>query len=125
MTIKTLLLILIMVESGGNPEAIGDNGKALGVLQIHAAYVEDVNRIYGTTYKHQDALCRDTSIEIATLYLSYYGSPERLGRNPTVRDLALIHQGGPNGYRRTNRTAENYMQKVRFWAKELNVILEQ
>ena len=42
-----LITSLVQVESRGNSNAIGDNGKAIGCLQIHKGVVEDVNRIYG------------------------------------------------------------------------------
>lgn len=118
MTIKTLLLILILVESGGNDNAVGDNGRAYGPLQIHAVYVQDVNRIYGTSYRHEEMFDRQLAMEVASMYLSHYGSNERLGRNPTVADLALIHQGGPNGWKRDNETSKNYLAKVSKFAKE-------
>ena len=32
-----LILAIIMIESGGDPKAIVDDGKAFGILQIHQA----------------------------------------------------------------------------------------
>lgn len=42
-----LLNALVWVESSRNEKAIGDNGKAVGLLQLHKIYVDDVNRILG------------------------------------------------------------------------------
>ena len=39
-----LLLAIIMIESGGDPKAIGDDGKAFGILQIHQAYCIDAGQ---------------------------------------------------------------------------------
>ena len=51
--LASLIAALIFVESGGNPNAVGDQGRAIGVLQVHRAVVADVNRLYGTQYSHQ------------------------------------------------------------------------
>lgn len=109
MTFLTFLFILIQVESGGNNYAVGAHGE-LGALQISEAVIQDVNRIYGVYYIHADAYNREASIEIATKYLNYYASKERLGREPTWEDLARIWNGGPNGYQK-NSTIK-YWQKV-------------
>ena len=54
--IAKFLAALIMVESGGDPKEVGDNGKAVGVLQIHTIVIDDVNRIYGTDFRYEDRL---------------------------------------------------------------------
>lgn len=100
MSLLELIMILIMVESGGNNLAVGDNGLALGCLQIHQCVIDDVNRIYGTSYVHEDAYDRDKSIDICYKYLSYWGTEKRLGRKPTLMDMSLIWNGGPNGWKR-------------------------
>ena len=40
------------------------------------------------------------SEEVIGSYMGRYATPERLGREPTDEDIARIHNGGPNGYRR-------------------------
>lgn len=106
-----LLPALIAVESGGDPLAVGDHGRAIGVLQLHAEYVADVNRIYGKSYRWPED-CRDkkTSMMIAALYLSYWGSEERLGRAATLEDLAKIHHAGPRGWKKDKT---NYWDRVK------------
>ena len=37
---KKLLLAIMLVESNLNPNAIGDGGKAYGILQIHEPYLQ-------------------------------------------------------------------------------------
>ncbi len=106
-----LVAALIRVESSGRDNAVGDNGKALGPLQIHAAMVEDVNRIYGTSYKHKDMFIRAKAVDVCHKYLAFYGSEKRLGRSPTSQDYARIWNGGPAGWRR--KATEGYWQKVR------------
>ena len=109
MTLVKLISFLIIVESGGVDNAIGDNGKAVGCLQIHSIVVEDVNRIYDTDYQDKDRYDREKSIEIAKLYLQHYASEERLGRQPTIKDAARIWNGGPDGYREK--------ETIQYWIK--------
>jgi len=42
--IAMLISALMIVESDGRADAIGDNGRAVGVLQIHPECVQDINR---------------------------------------------------------------------------------
>jgi len=49
-----LIDALMHVESKGKVHAIGDNGRAVGCLQIHKGVIEDVNRAYNTTYRLSD-----------------------------------------------------------------------
>ena len=50
--------------------------------------------------------------DIVRSYLNRYATERRIGRLPTERDMALIHQGGPNGWDRTTAKAEDYWAKV-------------
>ena len=107
----TLLAALLAVESGGNDHAIGDHGRAVGALQIHAAVVADVNRRHGTRYTHAGMTSRRDAVAVATLYLGTYATPERLGRAVTNEDRARIWNGGPDGWRRAATLA--YAERVR------------
>ena len=110
MTYLTLLLVLIKIESGGNDFAIGDDGKAYGCLQMHAAYVQDAAEYAGKDWIHEDAFQRDVAIQIFQAYMARYATEERLGRKPTIEDIARIHNGGPNGYKKT--ATDKYWKKV-------------
>jgi len=107
-----LLPLLVHVESGGDLNAVGDNGKAKGCLQLRAIYVEDVNRIYKTKYTHDDAFDKYKAHEITFLYLMHYGKRyEKLtGKTVTNEVLSRIHNGGPNGFK--NPKTEKYWKKV-------------
>ena len=111
-TIAILLNALIAVESCGNPAAIGDNGQAVGVLQIHPECVRDVNRITGKSYTLQDRASASKSREICAAYLKHYGRlyERRTGKTATGEVYARIWNGGPNGYRREGTRA--YWRKV-------------
>ena len=108
--VDRLIPALIYVESSGNPRAVGDGGKALGILQVWQGVVTDVNRRHGTFYRHQDAFDPAKARQICRLYLSMYCTRSRLGREPTMEDAARIWNGGPNGYR--NPRTVSYWQKV-------------
>lgn len=86
-----LLAALLAVESGGNDMAIGDHGRARGALQIHAAVVEDVNRVHGTRYTHHDMHDRKAAVRVCSLYLATYAP----GASTEVQ--ARTWNGGPRG----------------------------
>ena len=64
---------LINVESTNDDNALGDkkNGvyRAYGCLQLWQCYVDEVNRLHGTNYTHQDAFDRNKAIEMAELLI--------------------------------------------------------
>ncbi len=110
-SIIQLVLALIAVESSGIDNEIGDDGKAFGCLQLHAAYVEDASEYRaGANWTHEDAFDRITSIKIFAAYMERYATPERLGRKVTAEDIARIHNGGPNGWKK--ESTEKYWYKV-------------
>jgi hypothetical protein len=109
-----LLAALMAVESGGNPFAVGDGGKAVGCLQIHASVVADVNRIAGpktAPYTLADRLEVEKSKQMCVIYLSYYATEKRIGRAVTDQDRARIWNGGPLGYKKS--ATEVYWAKVK------------
>jgi len=104
---------MIVVESGGDPRAVGDGGQAVGVLQIHPAYVADVNRITGRDYYRADRWSRRSSIEMAVAYLDHYGRKweQRTGQEAGPEQWARIHNGGPRGAEK--QSTEKYWQRVK------------
>lgn len=106
-----LMLAIMMVESGGDPDAIGDNGKAYGCMQIHQCVVDDVNEYADLHFKHKDAFDILKARKMFQIYMMRYANPERLGRVPTMEDMARIWNGGPNGYKKPS--TEAYWQKVK------------
>jgi hypothetical protein len=104
-TISNLISALIIVESSGNDQAIGDNGRALGPLQIHRGVVLDVNRITGSHYRHQDMTNRAQARAVCEAYLKHYG------RGAATEQLARRWNGGPTGDRKS--ATEAYWAKVK------------
>jgi soluble lytic murein transglycosylase-like protein len=110
MTLLSIILALIAVESNGDSRAVGDNGLAYGCLQLHASYVQDAAEYAGKDWTHEDAFDRATSIEIVKAYMARYATEKRLGHPVTAQDIARIHNGGPNGHKKAATDA--YWVKV-------------
>lgn len=95
-----------LVESGGDPCAIGDGGRAVGILQIHPIMVEDVNRIVGQQrYSLADRRDVRKSVEMFVVYCLHYwpnGGPEQWARG---------WNGGPDGPRQAE--TEGYWRRVK------------
>ena len=111
-TIAILLNALIAVESCGNPAAVGDNGQAVGVLQIHPECIQDVNRKTGNAYTLQDRKSISRSREICAAYLAHYGKryERKTGKTATAEVYARIWNGGPRGY--AKESTRRYWRKV-------------
>lgn len=105
-----LIDALVKVESNGDPRAIGDNGKALGCLQIWSVVVQDVNEVSRVKYTHADAFDPAKARAICRAYLARYATAKRLGREPTDEDFARIWNGGPNGHKK--KATVSYWHKV-------------
>ena len=105
-----LAAALIAVESGGNNRAVGDGGRAIGPLQIHAEVVADVNRAFRAHYEHSRMTNRADAVAVLDRYLWLYAQPRRLGRPVTNEDRARIWNGGPNGWR--THATDGYAAKV-------------
>ena len=95
MNLTNLISALIAVESGGRDSAIGDQGRALGPLQIHRAVVQDVNRFTGSNYQWQQMTNRAAARAVCEAYLTHYG------RGATTEQLARRWNGGPTGDRKS------------------------
>jgi hypothetical protein len=93
------------VETSGRLGPIrGDNGAALGPLQIHRAYWKD-SGVPGTYSQCADLAY---SRRVVTAYLKRYArSAWDAGR---VDQLARVHNGGPSGHRKQSTLA--YSRKV-------------
>lgn len=129
-TLGQLLHALVEVESGlpyGDPRAAnvsGDNGAALGPLQIHNIYVQDAwgMRIFNDLSdantmdaKRADYLRSDLKAAEKTFllymhrYHPYHLLSARLGLE-ACETLARSHNGGPNGA--TKDATKPYWDKV-------------
>ena len=61
---------LIIAESGGDPLAVGDDGKALGLAQFHEGTFRWMAEMYGTAYVWpEDALDPDKAVRLLCMAL--------------------------------------------------------
>jgi hypothetical protein len=82
----------IVETSGKRGPILGDNGKALGPLQIHRSYHAD-SRVAGNYSRVADLAY---SKRVATAYLKRH-APEAWAKGDVVT-LARVHNGGPRGH---------------------------
>ena len=124
-TFDQLIFALAIVESSLNPLAVGDNGNAVGYLQITPAVVQDVNTFYGTTYEMDDRYDTQKSVEICKKYLKYWGEvfERKTGRPPSAEIYAKMWNGGCYAWKKTDpkvlKNLDIYWDKVN---KQLNNI---
>ena len=101
-----LINAIIQVESGGDANAVGDNGKAVGILQIHKVMVDDCNRIAGfQKFTYEDRKDEQKSREMFTMYTDHYTpdwDPEKVSRR---------WNAGPKGDKK--KCSEGYWGKVK------------
>lgn len=100
---------LHQVETSGRLGPIlGDGGRALGPLQIHEVYHLD-SGVPGAYSRCADL---DYSRSVVRAYMARYATARRLGRPVTPEDIARIHNGGPNGYKKkaTLKYAKKFME---------------
>ena len=117
-TFDQLIFALAIVESSLNPLAVGDNGNAVGYLQITPAVVQDVNTFYGTTYHMDDRYDTRKSVEICKKYLKYWGEvfEKKTGRPPSAEIYAKMWNGGCYAWKKTDpkvlKNLDTYWNKV-------------
>jgi len=96
---------MAIVESGGDPRAVGDGGRAAGILQIQPVMVAEVNRIVGETrYTLADRLDVRRSVEMFCVYSLHYW-PEG-----TSEQWARGWNGGPDGPQKA--ATQGYWRRV-------------
>lgn len=113
-----LLFALKMAESGCKSHAIGDNGKAVGILQLHKVYVDDANRIIGyNKYTYTDRYDASKSEEMTRIVLKHYGRcyERKTGKQCTDEVLARIHNRGYNQW--SDSIGDWYWNKVKQFIK--------
>ena len=103
---------LIQIESSGNKYAVGDNGKAVGILQIHPIMVKECNRLLGREeFTVFDRLHVDRSRMMCRVFLSYQIYKWRIAHDeyPTqVRLMSSWNTG--NIFKKANKS---YIMKCR------------
>jgi hypothetical protein len=102
--LERLLDAIAEVESGNDSKAVGDEGRAIGMYQLHRGYWRDGIRILGVEWDYSLAFKAEKSRRVVKAYLLHYGK----GRS--LLDMARIHNGGPNGYKK--KATVRYARKI-------------
>lgn len=107
-----LIMAIAWIESGGNKHAIGDNGEAVGILQIHTIMVDDVNRINKLNnakqrFEYNDRKNPGDSADIFYIYTLHYSKQETVimmnketkqeEKMKAAEIIARRWNGGPKG----------------------------
>ena len=105
-----LLEAIRLVESNNNPDAVGDNGNAIGVYQIWEDYHTDATLGGNLSGEYLDCYDPVYAENVVVEYMKRYAIERRIGK-VTPEKIARIHNGGPNGWK-INATKE-YWEKVK------------
>ena len=107
-----LLDAICKIESNCDSSKVGDGGDSIGAYQIQYAYWLDATEFSGIGGEYEDVLEDEYAQKIILAYWDRYATIKRLGHIPTDEDRARIHNGGPNGYKKT--------ATVKYWNKVKN-----
>ena len=108
-----LIPVLVTMESRGNPHAIGDDGEAVGILQIHEIMVDDVNRIVGCElFKYSDRVNPEKCYNMARVYFGHYSKNLKGSKVDILVAMARQWNGGPKGHKK--KATREYGEKARF-----------
>jgi len=102
--LPSLLDAIEQVESGGDPNAVGDNGLAIGAYQIHPIVIKDANRILDEKkYNLKDRWDNNKSRDICRIIITYY--------EDTFEGMARRWNGGTNWHNKP--ATKKYWNKVK------------
>ena len=90
-TLNGVIDRLEVIESNGNTKAIGDNGRAVGCLQIWRIMVKECNRLVKRNeFNDDDRFSRSRSRQMATIFLSHQRTRyfKKFGKYPSELVLA-------------------------------------
>ena len=111
-----VIAVLICVESGGDPAAVGDNGRSIGVLQMSRVAVKDYNRLTGRSWEWKAALYPEQAKHMARVILRHYAGPPpapgaaRETRRAYAEKCDRIWNGGPS-MRGTDDYAKRFLKE--------------
>ena len=110
-------------RSGGERDpryAVGDGGTSFGPYQIRRAYYIDAVqynprlRDGGKSFENVHGPGSYVYSEmVIQAYMNRYATVARLGHTATNEDIARIHNGGPNGFRKSSTL--KYWKKVQVY----------
>jgi hypothetical protein len=98
---------IVMVESGGDLNAVGQDGE-LGPMQIRPIMVEEVNRVSGKRFTLEDRTSMQESIRMFETYTTYWNA---VTKDNSLEGAARRWNGGPLGHRKDSTLP--YWEKVK------------
>lgn len=103
------------IESGGNPLAIGDKGRALGMYQMHRGTWDDACKRLGSSWPHSDARFYGRARIVAANHLGWLQGQFQAatGLAPTAQDSYALWNLGFRGYQRRGFRIENAPRATR------------
>ena len=109
-----LLAAMCEVESNGDCSKVGKVGE-LGCYQIRECFWLDAlewdSSIGG---EYEDVIDREYAEKVIYAFWERYANEKRLGRPVTDEDRARMHNGGPNGYKKT--------KTIKYWDKVQKIL---
>ena len=97
-----LLDAIRKVESNGDCSKIGKVGE-LGCYQIRECFwIDALEHDPSIGGEYEDVIDREYAEKCIHAYWDRYATEKRLRRPVTDEDRARIHNGGPNGYKKTS-----------------------
>lgn len=102
----TLVFAIIMTESGGNPDALGDNGQAVGLMQIQPRWHQEMIKNTGL-----DPYTPIENVELGILYLDRCMQENNYD---LIRALKQYNSGDPEYPR------DDYVDTVMDWYDRLD-----
>ncbi len=108
--VEDLIEAIIFVESRGNDSIIGDNGRAVGCLQMHPVAVYECNRLIGfDSFDLDDRYDRQQSI-------SMFNVIRNASKDTSNEFIARNWNGGPKGYKKP--ATIKYWNKVKKYLQQ-------
>jgi hypothetical protein len=85
-----------MIESSLNPDAVGDQGRSIGIYQISKGLLQDFCRATGKDYRHVEMRSPDQAQEVAEwAFNSYFPKILKgLGKDITEQNLIVCFNAG-------------------------------
>jgi len=94
--------VVAELESNNGLKRVGDNGKAIGLYQMHKIWVDDYNRITrGPKFSYADRADDVKAARMMHVVLLHYHRrlKRKLGRPLKLAELFALIPGGPDGYK--------------------------
>lgn len=108
--LRPLLNAIRTIESGGDSDAVGDKGKAIGAYQIWEVYWEDATA-YCAAIEGSYTDCK-VDVYAERIIIAYWHRYARAAlRGGDYETLARIHNGGPRGA--SKKATIKYWEKVK------------